>query len=343
MIWLGLLVAVCFVPGYTGASIPTQWAVLSCLLPLSLWRPGSISTLHWLGLAFLVYACLSLSWTHDWHVGIWGLWVLGIAACSFWLGSTLASLDGLLKGLALGLSVSAVVAAFQAFNYHPVITFLSIGSPGLLYNPIAAGEACALVIIGLVTYRLYWFIPGPTLALILSHSRGAWLACAVGLVAIWLRRPLYLAIGLAAFGVAFTLHLAPSDEQRLQIWSVAWALLSPFGLGPGMFFDIFYLTPHGAIYPEYAHNDFLQLLVEYGIGAVPLFALAGLALTQRQAAGLPLFVAFLVMGLYSFPFYAPFTLFLGAAAAGGLARDWSLSRTHSLLGRPYLLSCVVTP
>ena len=249
----------------------------------------------------------------------------------------------MLKGLALGLSVSAVVAVFQVFGYHPVITFLSISSPGLLYNPIAAGEACALVIIGLAAYRLWWFIPGPALALALSHSRGAWLACAVGLAAIWVRRPLYLAIGIMAGALAFTIHLGSSDEQRIQIWSVAWAMLSPFGLGSGMFFDIFYLTPNGVIYPEYAHNDFLQLLVEYGIGATPLFALAAFALSRRSAPLWPLFVAFLVMGLYSFPFYSPFTLFLGAAAAGGLARDWSLSRAHSLLSRPYLLPCVATP
>ena len=106
MFWLGLAVAVCFIPGYSGASIPTQWALLSCIAPLALWRKGEVTLLHWAGLAFLAYAFASLLWARDFYLGICGVWTWTILAMVFWMGTALTSVNSVFRGLAIGLSLS---------------------------------------------------------------------------------------------------------------------------------------------------------------------------------------------------------------------------------------------
>ena len=57
MFLLGLLLPICFIPGYTGASIPSQWVLLSLVLPAALWRRGyRLTPLHLLGLGFIAWA-----------------------------------------------------------------------------------------------------------------------------------------------------------------------------------------------------------------------------------------------------------------------------------------------
>lgn len=336
MFYLGLLLPVCFFPGITGASIPTQWVVLSCLLPLSLWKKGPLTPFHWLGAIFLAWAVLACAWSADHFQNVWGLWILGIGAGLFWLGSTLDSPRDLYRGLALGLTASSVVAILQANGLWHLMNFSGVPS-GLLFNSMYLGEATALCIIALASERLWWYIPGLVPALALSHSRGAWLALGLGLAATWFRRPLWLLVAALAIGVTITIHPSPSDIQRLQIWSIAWSFASWLGIGPGMFYDIVYIANGSIVLPEYAHNDYLQLIVEYGIGALPALACWVLVLAQTQATGWPIFASFSAMALWSFPSQMPLTLVFGAVAAGGVARGWYLLGLGSVDGRPYLL------
>lgn len=170
MILLGLLISLAFIPGYTGVTGETTWAALSCVLPLTLWRKGEFTLLHWLGASFLAYACLSLAWANDPYDGVYGLWLVAIWALCFWLGSTTASLRRLYIGLALGLSISSAVSVGQWLGYHPVLQ--SSGDyPGLLYNKMIHGEAIALVIVALVTERLWWYVPTLLPGLYLANSR----------------------------------------------------------------------------------------------------------------------------------------------------------------------------
>ena len=318
MFLLGLIAAVCFVPGYTGAYIPTQWVLGSCLLPLALWRRGPWTHLHWVGVGFLSYAALSMAWAADYYDGIWGLWLLSMIALSFWLGTTLPSMDSLLKGLALGLAVSSAVAVAQLWGW----AHWSWKPSGLLFNSVILGETCALVIVGLVSRGLWLWIPGILPAFVLSQSRGAILLLAMGLVFIYMRRPLVLLC--IALGLTWTITYFPADSDilRLIIWNTTIHHLSLFGWGSGSFLGLFIGVEH----PEYAHNDFLQLWFEYGVGSLALAYILAVCLLRTNQHEWPILATFCVAALFSYPFYTPLLALLGACAAGRCARDWDLSR-----------------
>src|SRR5216684_3951905 len=158
MIWLGLALPLAFVPGYTGATIPTGWAMLSIILPWFLWRKTEVGCSHWLGLAFGVYATSSLAWAPRTDDAVFELWQLGVVGCAFYLGSVLCDLRRLFIGLALGLSVSSIVAICQYLGLtvvpdHPTELILrgdSLKPSGLFYNSVVLGEAVALALVGLL-------------------------------------------------------------------------------------------------------------------------------------------------------------------------------------------------
>jgi hypothetical protein len=340
MFAFGLLIAVCFVPGITGASIPTQWAVLSIILPLTLWRAAPFTALHFFGALFCGYACLSALWATNYHTSVLGLWLVFIWALSFRLGSSLPTLISLWKGLAIGLSISSAVAVAQALDYEPVITSPNMYA-GLLYNLTVQGMSIALVLVALAAYRLWWYMPMLVLGLILSGSRGAFLVLATTAIARyihWLAAIACLILGAAAF----TYLLDPSDSQRLTIWGYALRGLSVFGWGPDSFSDVYYLTPGtelaNIIHPEYTHNDYLQLWFEYGIGSLAIFILGAMALAQVTSREWPVAIACAIAGLFYFPLYCPITAFIAAVVAGNLSRDWALYGPLGHTRGPDLLS-----
>jgi O-antigen ligase len=157
-------------------------------------------------------------------------------------------------------------------------------------------------------------------ALVLSQSRGGFLAALCGLMVagallvLRLRGPKrsYTLVGLGAVVAVFfvampTPELAGrflevkaidgmSSQSRIEIWKASldlfrnhWAV----GVGAGAFEDAF--VSHNAFAAgkrvDYAHNDYLQVLVELGvIGALPVLFLAGaiawhLAKAVRSASG----------------------------------------------------------
>lgn len=344
MFWLGLFLPVVYVPGYTGASIQTQWPLLFAILPpLTLWRSGRLGYVHLLGILFLFYGALSLRWTIDFHDSIWGLLIVCTWALSFWLGYTLPSLIRMWKGLAIGLSVSSVVAISQWFGYHPVLTYMFNSSAGLLYNTNCEGAVAALILIGLISHRLWFYIPGVLPSLILSHSRGAWLVLALALVAKYLNWKIALGLLLAAL-LVFTFYPPSSDVLRLMIWRMAYQNLSWFGLGPGTFIHV-WLEYQGATYrPEFAHNDYLQLWFEFGLGALAIYCILAWSLLGTSSAGSrlrcpdwPVLVAFSSLGLFWFPLYSPIPAFIGCVVAGHLVRDRNLFRSYGIRGGPDLI------
>ncbi len=322
MFWLGLILPLTFVPGWTGASIPTGWAVLSIVLPFTLWKPVVMTSFHWVGLGFLAYALsgLALYPTLD---GVWELWLLAILALAFRWGSAQVSLVPLWKGLAIGVSVSSAIACAQALGYHPVLQYR--GPAGLFYNSSVLGEASVLVIIALITERLWWYIPSLLPGLILSESRSVGLILiAVGIASLG-RRLALLSLFLAAVVILAMIFRPDTDAFRFSLWYEVIANLSLFGSGPGSMAN-FYLHYNDYIYhPEYAHNEFLDLLFQFGVGALPLFWLAlRLALDNSDAREWPIYAAFLVMAIFSFPLHVPVLALVGAVCAGQLARNHGL-------------------
>ena len=337
MLWLGLAISALYVPGYTGASIQTSWVVLSCVLPaLTLWRPVTLTGFHWAILAWVGLALAAITWALSPYDAVWGAWQVILFALAFFYGSSHDSLHDLFKGLGIGATASALVAYAQAFGLHWPMMWGPTPS-GLYYNSMYAGEIFAIVILGCVIYRLYWLIPALVVALVLSQSHAGWIALLIGILA-WHYRSLSLvALVPLVVAVVFTYHFRESDAQRLQVWYAAVTNLAWFGHGPGSVLALWYRSGTTLVYPEYAHNDFLQLAFEYGLFAIlpiGLLLILGLCTNARDW---PLWIAFLFMGLVSFPLYTPILAFIGACAAGRISRDWNLDRLGRLERRYDLL------
>lgn len=341
MFWLGLFLPIVFVPGWTGASISTQWPLLSAILPLMMLRRRCrLGTAHLLGILFVSYAALSLMWTVDFNDSIMGLWIAAMWALAFWLGSTEESLEGLWKGLAIGMTISSAVAVSQYLGYRPVLTFGNGNTPsGLLFNTIVSGSAASLVVIGLISHRLWFYIPGVLVSMILANSRGAWLMLALAMIARYLHWKVAVGI-LAAAALIFTYQAGyrEDDGLRLTIWRVAYDNLSWLGLGPGTFVNVL-VSFAGKIHrPEFTHNDYLQLWFEFGLGAIPLYCIVAWSLTRTSSQDWPVLVAFAVLGLFWFPLYSPIPAFIGCVVAGHLVRDRHVLRGDGVRGRPDVVS-----
>lgn len=337
MFWLGLLLIVCFVPGYTGASVPTQWALLSAFLPACLWYRSQATTGHRLFLLWIIYALVSLTWILNFYSAVWGLWLLFIWALDYHLGTIITDLRGLWKGLAMGLSVSTAVAVAQALDYVPVETADPFRYPGLLFNTALAGVVLGLVIVALVVERLWWYIPPLAIGLVLSGSRGGLVVAALGICAGYSRLLAFTA--LIGGSLAFIIHLDPSDAQRLQIWGVTLNALVPFGHGIGSFGDLYYgyAAKMALIRPEYVHNDSLQLVYEFGIFALIPIGTFSLALVV-SGRNFPILFAWCAASLFFFPLYTPITAFIGCVLAGASIRDWDVVRRDRASRRPSFLS-----
>lgn len=329
MFWLGLLLTVCYVPGYTGASIPTQWVVLSIVLPLGLWRVGPLTFGHKLFCLVIGYAILSLAWTFNDYSAIWGLWVLFIWALSYNWGTLLDDLRGLWRGMAIGLTISTAIALAQSLGYSPVETADINRASGLFFNSSLFGVICGLTFVGLYGHRQWFLLPPIALGLILSGSRGGIVLLAIGLVCHHYGR--LAALAATVFGaLTFIFFLDPADSQRLQIWGVILPTLGFFGHGIGSFSDLYFVS-HAKlllIRPEFAHNDLFQLTYELGFAGAILALIPTLALAV-PSPDRPALFAWVVAALFYFPLYAPLTAFIGLVMAGSSLRRWALVRNLS--------------
>lgn len=336
MFVLGAIVSLCYVPGVTGAFIATQWPLLSILLPCMLWRRGAVTVVHWAGLAFLAYAAVRLWYAPIIADGVFGLWLVCIMGLSFWLGSTLKNLRSLYAGLAIGASVSSVVAVFQYFGYA---VLPSIGAPaGLYVNGVASGAIGCLLVIALVSERMWLWVPLLIPGIVLSGSRGAWIALAIGLASMYVRGIwILLALGTATT-FFLTYPLAPSDALRMSIWSSAVDQLTWLGWGPGAFSSWLLYRDGSTFYPEYAHNDALQLAFEYGLAAILPISVFAFVLRRTAEREWPVIVAFAVLGCYSMPLWMPIASFLACVAAGRVVGGWGMVRARSRRRRLYVLS-----
>lgn len=328
MFWLGAIVSLCYVPGITGAYIATQWPVLALLMTFGLLRRGPFTWFHGLGLLFVLYAALGIWTSPAPYSSVFGLWLVAIMGLCLWFGTTLTNVRGLYAGLAFGGAVSSGVAVFQYLGFHSVEQWTVLHPAGLYVNSVQQGAILALLVVALVSERMWLWVLPLLPGLVLCGSRGAWLALAVGLLGCYVRRlwvfGLVGAIGALCFLLPGYMPQPSSDVLRMMIWKAAWDSLTLFGWGPGIFYAI--LLPYGgtAIYPEYAHNDALQLLWEYGIGAVIPFAIFAFALSRTAAREWPVVFAFVAAGCYSMPLYMPVTSFLAFVAVGRILREHAM-------------------
>ncbi len=323
------MLTVCYVPGYTGASIPTQWAVLSIFLPLSVWRVSSYNLGHTLLFILVLYAGLTGLWALNFYSWVFGTWVAVLWLLAYHWGTLLEDTRPLWRGIAVGLGLNTLVALAQSEGYAPVEVSV-LQNAGLFFNSSLFGVILGLTLVALICHKLWWYTPPLAFGLILSGSRGGILICAYGATCRYLGAlptTILLALGACAF---FLLPLDLSDIDRLRTWGVVLPTLNIPGHGAGSFIDLYYVhnTKVILLNPGFAHNDILQLIYEYGLFAALPITVFALALANPSAER-PILLAFSVLALFYFPLFAPLTAFLGFVLAGHALRDWAVVR-HNL-------------
>jgi hypothetical protein len=324
MLWIGLAVSLCYIPGLTGAYIATQWPLLAVILPFGLLRRGPFTVFHLLGLLFFDYAAVHILWSPNPYGSVYGVWLLAISALVVWFGTTLEDPRDLYKGLAIGAILSSFVAVLQFFGIG-VVPVTSTMPAGLYVNSVQQGTVLALVAVALMTERMWPWIPPLLPGIWLSHSRGGAIVLLVGLLCCCSRR-LWIPAGVIAMAASIYLFypLSPSDSQRLYIWHVAWDNLTLFGFGAGAFFSVVFMHDGVTLFPEYAHNDFLQFAFEFGIGAVLPAIIIGYAVWRTDVKEWPVVLAFCTAACFSMPLSMPIAAFLSLVAVGRVLRAHGL-------------------
>lgn len=329
MLLLSILLPLAYIPAVTGSALATGWAVLSAGLPMVTWREGmklSSPVFLLLGLAFLPYAAWSLSWVDNPVTGLSTLWQYAILAGAFYAGTQQGSLRGIAIGLGIGFGISSLLSIPQAFGWDWIIEYIPCRPSGLMFNPIILGEGCALTILLLLPYRLYWLALALVPGLALSQSRAALLALTVGLVLGWCR-PERSTLWSAACPLTWAALVAhdSADDFRWLVWRVLYHFLDFWGHGAGSV-EAVLIRYNGQYYaPSYAHNEFLDLTYQYGIGAAPAALILLLPATMVRSNEWPCYIGFAICCLFSFPLHSPPLAFIGMVVAGHIARDWSFA------------------
>lgn len=229
----------------------------------------------------------------------------------------------LLPTIYITLGLVALTSVFFAIAQESGVTpwYTLMGIPtGLFFSPIAQGGFLGLVIVALA--RIHWWEPIPVLAvgLYLAENRGGWVVAGIGLLATWVRQPLIILAVILAGAFLVTISPGFSDVERLNIWEAGWVNMIWHGHGWGSFEDVWIFRHNLAYQPTHAHNDYLELIFELGIFAIPIFCVLAYALTQTSSPEWPLLVAFSTMALFAMPTYIPATAGIGALALASCLR-----------------------
>lgn len=336
---LSFLLTICFWQGMASAATIPRWTLLVVAVPAILWfaRDRHFTAVHLAGTLFLAWATVSLTWAMNLPDAQDALIKWFLLAGVFGLGLRAPSLKPVFIGMALGLIPSAVVSFIQL--YDPVIVTSQSGMfTGLFFNQNTYAETSALVLVGLVGYRLWWLAPVCFPPLLFTSSRAAWvIVAAAALVWMWQysrRITLIVALGIVLI-VGITPFITFGFENGFKTASTIerWNLyrdtidgLTFWGHGVGSFQTAY---PFGASRmdlfqrrPENAHNDYLELVYELGPGALFGFAVLALCLFRPYASGPARFVlfGFAADALVAFPSHLACSAYLAALCIGHLSR-----------------------
>jgi O-antigen ligase len=352
----GFVLAAMFWPGQAGAAEVSRWAVVALGCPALLFLiKVRVTAVHCVSAAFLAWATLSIAWSTVFDDALNGWLQLVFLACAFVVGSSIASLMPLYRGLALGLAISSGVAVAQQITGEPLVSVMYNASapPGLFVNPNVLGWSIAPVFVILLAQKTWidailalMILPG----LIVSECRAAIGAAAICVIALlWLRNK-YAAGGLAVVVALFVVSALPryvdaaSLDMRLDMWRDIVSGITPFGHGIGSFYATYPLFDHHLAHEaaywiqlSHAHNDGLEVLFEFGFVGFGLLALlVTMALRRAELPERTGLVCIGIIALAGFPLYQPFTGCLAAFVAGHATRNWHRLRGTELHRRSQL-------
>ena len=309
LFFLGFGICIAYIPGIVGASIATGWFFL--ILVMVLIAPITLPPL------FLIYAIISLLWTLNLNIAL--LFLLQFVALwlTFEFGRSLKDLRPIFKGIALGLLVSDIVALF----FQKYVYSLIEAKAGLFLNPNIFSEVSAVVLVALITLKLYWWIPITLPALVLVHSRTSILALGLGLFIranFWWRIIIFVSCFLI---IHFSYFQISSIYERFNLWQDTIRGFKLFGNGVGSF-EILY--PLNSIYVDtslararYAHNDLLQLVFEFGLGVLLLLPVFWKVIKSGNA----ILYSLALVSCLAFPFHVPLLAFIGCLVAGHISNN----------------------
>jgi hypothetical protein len=344
MPWLSFLIPIAYIPGVTGAALATGWAVMSAGLPIVTWRGGATLAsplIPLLAIAFLTYAGTSLAWVDNPDTALSTLWQYALMAGAFYAGTQTPDLRRATIGLALGFGVSSLLCIPQALGLDWIVEYIPCRPSGLMFNPIILGEGCAITMLLCLSYRLWWLVGLLIPGLLLSQSRGAFLALAIGLVLTYCRPQRGTLWSLAPIWTTCSFSSAVTHDEandfRWMIWRVLYHFLDFWGHGAGSVEAVIIRFRDQLYSPGYAHNEFLDLAYQYGVGALPAVSILLAPALNARRLEWPSYVAFLTCCLFSFPLHCPPLAFLGMVVAGHLARDWSFACMRKQLRGPWAL------
>lgn len=273
-------------------------------------------------LGILLYSVASLFWMEVRLDGYLELWHLVLLLVAFSVGAVCGNLEKPLTLMAITVAITLPAVALQSLGYSGVPQ--TAPPAGLFLNKNVLAETAAVLLIAMI-YLRNWALVIPLLIItVLAREKAAYAGMAVAMITyLWPRSPrlagAVLAIGMVLLA-AFVGSL--SATERFDIWLDTWQGTKWYGNGIGSYFTVF---PASAthydvltIRPEYAHNEFLHVLFEYGIGSIGFLLLTIYALRGSRELERLIFVSILAVSLFAFPLHMPITAFLAALVAGRL-------------------------
>ena len=289
-----------------------------------------------LGGFFLAFATASWFWAFDRYGATDGLWHLYLWAGLFLVGAALSDLRAVYIGAAIGMTVNSAFVTAQWLGWHGLPE--AISPAGLFINKNLVAEAAVLAFAGILgrgrlnIALMVLLLP----AMLLPMCREAFAALIIiGTIFLWRYSRMWSLIGLnlAVFvliGVVLGSPVHGSVDERLDIWTDTITNLTWLGHGVGSFYMMFpWHAVHNdilAVRPDNAHNDYLELLFDFGIGGVPLVVLVAGCLRGPITPPRLVLAAFLTEACFGFPFFVPLSGALAAISVGHLSRDWGFLR-----------------
>ncbi|KKL70387.1 hypothetical protein LCGC14_2105440, partial [marine sediment metagenome] len=246
---ISFLSLVLYCPAFLASSNDPKWFLFSVLIPLAcLFVRFTPTRTHWIFLAWLGWAVVTLYWAVSFFDGLNRLWQFALLGGAFCVGSSL-NRDGFGKCVAafgLGIAVNAPIAGAQYFGLDTTPIFAGTLAPGLQINPNYLAEAAAICLVAAVFTRQWVWIPFCIACLVFAFSRGSIVGLVLALI-VWLwgwdRRLSGVTLALTGLAsVGYIALIGPASIElmpRWALWANSLASLSLAGYGIGSFWSAY--------------------------------------------------------------------------------------------------------